>query len=460
VFEDTRPVVVDDTAPLPGLVLNADLDALLGSLTPAQFRAALAAALGGSSSPAAASTLVEVADASLTAGDPALTTANASSNRAAAIAAALADVPDADLEADTAVSNSTAVAGALASALASTQAASDAAAEAAAAAAPNTTIPAVGVVPGTSVAVTAGPSVWRTDATFVSLTGVPDADFSPAVNWFSLSWEPFLDTGSGIAALGYCLGSRPYTCDLRPMARVRPRLAVDSINVTELALPAGAMVYATVAAVNGMGMVSLATSNGMRPDDRAPGPGLVYDVGAYFAAPLARTGAASAAATIAVDIDCDVAGGGLGAAWEGFDSAAGIARYEWAVGTAPGADDILAWADVGLASSGYDAAGSAPVGEIVFASVRAVAKNGRSTVASSDGMRVISADADADVGSAAAAAAGLRADTMFVCVAVPGVAAAAGSGAGGGSSSGSGGNATLAGVAGVLGLTEDMFIAE
>ena len=202
-----------------------------------------------------------------------------------------------------------------------------------------------------------------------------------------------------------------------------------------LALPRGTPVFATVLALSAAGAVSSASSNGLVCDDRAPSAAaaVVLDTGAFFTAPpsIAGAGRAASGGVSAVDLDCDFAGAGVGAAWSGFEVFVGLSHYEWAVGSAPGAADLLDWTSVGVSTSIFDASVAAPAGAAVFASVRAVDVAGGTATASSNGVLLLrqpaaaaAARALASNSSSAANATNATAATAFsagtfVCVSGP-----------------------------------------
>jgi hypothetical protein len=363
ILEDSRPVLVDDTSPLPGVAHDINLDDLLGTSSVTAYLIA-----SGATSAAPTSILTVTDTAALprdTTGTQLGALRNSTIDATAVLAAALSDEGSAN------ATSSRAALAALTLQLPLSSSKSNSTAE----------------------------RSWRSDQTFTSLYGFPDADYSPSIDTYSLTWEPFLDTGSGITALAYCLGSLPYACDVRPLVLIpAPLLSVDTLRLRNLTLPAGKMLYATVMAVNGVGMVSMGCSNGLVPDNRPPSPGQVYDVGRNFDAPLRRTGDFSDAELVATDIDCDVQSSGVGMVWEGFTALLGLDRYECAVGTSPGGSDLQPFIDVGLVCSCYAPSLSPPVGTTVYSSVRAVGINGQSVVVSSNGVRFLSADADEEQG--------------------------------------------------------------
>ena len=253
-----------------------------------------------------------------------------------------------------------------------------------------------------------------------------------------MTFEAFLDV-SGLVGYAACVGSAPLRCDLVPAALVDARAGAptaQTVTLAGLALPRGTPVFATVLALSGAGAVSSASSNGLVCDDRTPSSAaaVVLDSGAFFTAPpsIAGAGRAASGGVSAVDLDCDFAGAGVGAAWSGFEVFVGLSHYEWAVGSAPGAADLLDWTSVGVSTSIFDASVAAPAGAAVFASVRAVDVAGGTATASSNGVLLLrqpaaaaaAARALASNSSSAANATNATAATAFsagtfVCVSGP-----------------------------------------
>ncbi len=144
------------------------------------------------------------------------------------------------------------------------------------------------------------------------------------------------------------------------------------LQLTNLRLVPGTRYYATVTASNAVGLASTIASDGVVADNRPPTAGRVWDGVA--------TGAQSH------DLDCDVYGAPLAANWYGFASELGIDHYEWAVGTSPGASDVLPFTPVGLAVQATNATVLPPPAVVLYASVKAVNKVGLSVTETSDGI--------------------------------------------------------------------------
>jgi hypothetical protein len=235
---------------------------------------------------------------------------------------------------------------------------------------------------------------WHADPLLVSLAGAPDADYSADRGSVALAWEPFEDTASGIAAVAYCLGSAQYECDVAPWTTA-PRGGLSHVDyavVSGLNVTPGSVVYATVAAVNGVGLVSMASSDGLLLDGRLPVLGRVADTGKYFLHPQVAPGSGTPVYRPPVDINCDAAGGGVGASWgAGTSLPSGLDHYDWSVGSAPLAGDLLPWTAVGAATAVYNATLDVPPGGAYYACVRATGANGLTATRCSDGVRVLDA---------------------------------------------------------------------
>ena len=237
---------------------------------------------------------------------------------------------------------------------------------------------------------------WRLDTSLVSLAGAPEIDFQISRSSLAFAWEPFEEVGSGIASIGYCLGSAPFRCDFLPWTPAPSVKAhVDFATIGGLDIPAGTLVFASVSAVNHVGLVSMASSDGVLVDDRAPVIARVVDTGSQFVSPLGNDTSDLTALAVKVppvDISCDVEGAGVGAVWDDVTVYAGVRFYEWAVGTAPNGTEFLDWTNVGTSLFVYNSSVQVPAGANYVVTVRAQGATGAVSYASSDGVRVISAD--------------------------------------------------------------------
>ena len=232
---------------------------------------------------------------------------------------------------------------------------------------------------------------WRVDTLLVSLAEAPDIDYQFNTSSISVAWEPFEDVGSGIARVAYCLGSRQFLCDIFPWTTQawQAKTYVDYAAISGLNITAGTVVYATITAINNVGLVSMIASDGLYVDDRGPQVPHVYDTGKYFMYPDAVVGSGKIVYRPAVDINCDTEGAGVGAAWADASSPGGVLYYEWAVGTAPNGTEILYWTVVGDALAVFNASVYVPTGGPYFASVRATSVTGLRAYGFSNGVTII-----------------------------------------------------------------------
>ena len=252
-----------------------------------------------------------------------------------------------------------------------------------------------------------GPSyAWRSDASLVSLeaAGISEPFVSSDASSLSLTWAPFADSGSGVAAVSVCFGTRPLACDIVPEVTRAPRTGLDSVNVSvNPALTPGTTVYGTVSASNNVGFVTRLSSPGVTHDARAPSIDAVLDTGPYFLYP--ETGALPGAGAIALvaprDIDCDVQGNGVGASWRDVLTFSGVSGYEWAVGTSgtpPGTTaDLMPWTSVGTDVAAYNPSLFVPAGTIYYACVRTTSSAGVAAIVCSDGVLVLTGGAGRDL---------------------------------------------------------------
>ena len=134
------------------------------------------------------------------------------------------------------------------------------------------------------------------------------------------------DPQSGIAGYKYCIGTSAGLNDVADW--------FDAGNVTEhtrqgLTLFSGTTYYISVVAINNAGGESLpASSDGIKLDLTPPSKPSVADTGTYWGS---RTS--------------------MFASWQSDDPESGIAEYQMSVGTAPGADDVAPWANIGNRTS-------------------------------------------------------------------------------------------------------------
>lgn len=172
------------------------------------------------------------------------------------------------------------------------------------------------------------------------------------------------DPESGIASCEYAVGSAPGASDVRGWTVVGP---VTSAVIGGLSLVDARTYYISIRATNGAGLVSeVGTSDGILIDLTPPSTPTVADDGA-----------------------CTTNPGQLHAVWASWDAQSGIAKYEYAVGTAAGSTDVLGWTDAGSATEKTIAGLSLQSGMRYYISVRATNGAGLvSAVGASDGILV------------------------------------------------------------------------
>lgn len=252
---------------------------------------------------------------------------------------------------------------------------------------------------------------WRLDHTFTDITYVEDLASQTDTTTLLVAFEAFGST-SGIVGYSGCAGTAPLVCDLgpiRPLPLTDPdALTVQTARITGLSIPPGSFAYATIFALSGAGEVASVSTDGVLVDNRPPDASvaMVLDVGRYYEQPPTNPGAGRSekGGLPARDIDCDVAGAGIGAVWRGFAAPIGLDHYEWCVGLSPLGQEILPWTSVGLTTTVYNATLNAPPGSTVYVSVAAVDRIGQYAALSSDGF-VVLADATGVAGE----------DGTFVC---------------------------------------------
>lgn len=102
---------------------------------------------------------------------------------------------------------------------------------------------------------------------------------------------------------------------------------------------------------------------------------------------LTAPAAAAVSDGLGADIDTQASLSLIEANWGAFaDLESGIAKYEWAIGTLPGAQNVMAFADVGLSTSASSPPLSLSPGQAYHVTVRATNGVGGRAAASSDGV--------------------------------------------------------------------------
>ncbi|XP_065839867.1 uncharacterized protein [Oscarella lobularis] len=195
--------------------------------------------------------------------------------------------------------------------------------------------------------------------------GKVDLTYQKFASFLDCSWADFSDAESGIAKYQVCVGSSQGICDVRSKTE-----AADSTewHFSALVLKHGSTYFCTVYGVNGAGLSSSSSSDGVLVDVTRPVKGTVID-GEQF------------------DSDCQYTDEPIKATWRDFyDVESGIVEYEWAIGTSQGAEDVLPFTSVGLSETASYSINSTASDQRLLVTVRA--RNGANgmTDAISDGL--------------------------------------------------------------------------
>jgi|GEM_PF-806313 len=154
------------------------------------------------------------------------------------------------------------------------------------------------------------------------------------------------DPESGIANCEYAIGTAKGAQNVVSFTSVG---TAREVTATGLNLINGQTYYFSVRATNNVGLVSdIGTSDGVKVDYTPPTVPIVQDSGAFV--------------SIAA----------LTASWSAVDLESGIARYEYAIGSSPGAWDILPFTDAGSATGVTRADLSLADGKTYYFAVRAI----------------------------------------------------------------------------------------
>ncbi|MBI2930505.1 MAG: hypothetical protein HYY16_02545, partial [Planctomycetes bacterium] len=195
----------------------------------------------------------------------------------------------------------------------------------------------------------------------------PDISYQTSTTTIAANWSGFSDPESGIASYEWAVGTAPGATDVQAFVSVG---ASTSASNSSLTLTSGTTYTVTVRAINGAGLSTTASSDGVRVDDTPPAGGTVND------------GPSS-------DIDWQNYTWQLSSNWTGFtDPESGIFSYEWAIGTSPGATDIQPFVSVGTVTSGANGSLSLAAGLTYYVTVRATNGSGLVSTRSSDGVTV------------------------------------------------------------------------
>jgi hypothetical protein len=155
-----------------------------------------------------------------------------------------------------------------------------------------------------------------------------DADWTNSDSTLEISWSGFIDTVSGIVLYEYAIGTTPGAVNV--ITWTENGVETNAI-VSNLDLIHDSTYYASVRATDAVGHVStISISNGIVVDMFDPISGLVYD-------------------GLTEDADWTNSDSTLEISWSGFiDTVSGIILYEYAIGTTPGAINVITWTENGV----------------------------------------------------------------------------------------------------------------
>lgn len=220
-------------------------------------------------------------------------------------------------------------------------------------------------------------------AVFDGIVPEASAAFSTATDSLRCSWRGFEDALSGVFEFHVGFGTAPLIADtsggLAPLGG-----GFASHLLEGLALEEGVRYHCLVHAVDFAGNSAEASSPGVVVDASPPVAGVVLD----GRAPGVDVDVQRDATRLSVTWEPDAA---TGAVWG--DPHSGFSRFEWAAGTSPGGDNVVAWTSVAPHLRATSKGGlSLEVGQRYYATVRAFNPLGMaSEEVSSDGVLVMEA---------------------------------------------------------------------
>ncbi len=177
------------------------------------------------------------------------------------------------------------------------------------------------------------------------------------------SWSA-TDGESGISKYEYCVGTTAGGAQILGWtnAGTNTQAGISGLNLTN-----GTTYFVNVRATNGALLVSaVGSSDGATLDVTPPSTPVVIDDGDWTSSTTQ-----------------------LHASWSSSDPVSGIKSYEYAIGTTPGATDVVAWTDAGTNTSVTNSALSLVQDQMYYFSVIAVnGASAQSAAGSSDGIRV------------------------------------------------------------------------
>lgn len=192
---------------------------------------------------------------------------------------------------------------------------------------------------------------------------IDDGKYSTSQSDLHASWSS-TDPESGISRYEYAIGTAPGAQDVLPFTDAG---AATEVTRTGLSLANGLKHYFSVRATNGAGLLSdVGTSDGIIVDYTPPATPIVSDDGEYSTEKST-----------------------LHASWSSVDPESGVSRYEYAIGTTVGGQDVVSFTDAGTATQITRADLALVDGTRYYFSVRASNNAGLvSPAGSSDGIMV------------------------------------------------------------------------
>ncbi|HEX3044916.1 MAG TPA: S8 family serine peptidase [Bacillota bacterium] len=200
-----------------------------------------------------------------------------------------------------------------------------------------------------------------------------DSQFTRFTTQLSANWTPSADPESGVNKYFYAIGTAPGLTDVKGWTDNGLKTTAGR---TDLNLTHGVTYYFSVKAVNGAGVFSeITSSNGQMVDATPPLPVSVVNDGS----------------TIGVDIDTTTSSAQLSANWAAtMDTESYVIAYFYAIGTAPGLNDVVDWTNNGLNTKFTKTGLSLAGGQTYYVSVKAMnVMGGMSTVTSSNGQTMV-----------------------------------------------------------------------
>ncbi len=202
-----------------------------------------------------------------------------------------------------------------------------------------------------------------------------DIDITKVADRIFANWSESVDPESGIIGYWYCVGTTQGGADIAPWTFIGSDLVAV---VTGLSLSNGTTYYFTVKAENGVGLASVASSDGILVDTGFSGD---------------ATSPSDFVVADGTDIENDVSvvqsTCQLSASWtESYDPDSGISTYYYAIGTSSAGIDVVNWTNAGLNLGVTVSNLSLNTGATYYFSVKSVNGTGLQKIAYSDGARV------------------------------------------------------------------------